>query len=98
MDNPKLGTINNDGSTTWPTVTLAGAPFEHGQYDPPPAIVHTLPGGYLAVGDVWPPRDFDVEAALATLKAEVLALGVPSVSGGGKKADSAPKPDAEVKP
>lgn len=71
--NPKIGTFNGEGAITYPTETLAGAPYSRGQFDPAPAIMHGLPGGHFAVGDVFPPKGFDVEAALAALKKELTA-------------------------
>lgn len=74
--NPKIGTINRDGTTTYPAETLAGAPFERGEYDPHPPIVHYLGAdGHFCIGDVWPPRGFNVEEALQKLKAEVMGSG-----------------------
>ncbi len=88
--NAKIGTIQPDGSVVWPSETLAGAPFERGDFDKPPAIQHTLDAvGHFCIGDVWPPRGFDVNAALDALKAEL----TPAPSS--KKAEKA---DAEAKP
>lgn len=76
--NPKIGTIHADGSLTFPSETLAGAPYERGDFDPMPPIVHTLDAvGHFAVGDVWPPLGFDAHAALDALKAELAAAHAP---------------------
>lgn len=74
--NPKIGIMHDNGTYTWPTETLAGASFAHGDFDPPPAMLHTLDAeGRFAVGDVWPPRGFDVQGALDKLKAELAQGG-----------------------
>lgn len=70
MSNPKIGRFTPEG-TVYPCETITGKPYSRSEYDPPPAIVHEFGGGFFAVGDVFPPRAFDVEAALASLRAEV---------------------------
>lgn len=67
--NPKIGTYAASGAV-YPTETITGKPY---QYDTPPAIVHDLLNGHFAIGDVFPPRDFDVEAALMALNDELSA-------------------------
>lgn len=70
MTNPKIGRYTPEG-TQYPSETITGKPYARSEYDPPPAIVHDFAEGYFAVGDVFPPRDFDVNAALAGLRAEI---------------------------
>lgn len=68
--NPKIGTYTSQG-TEYPTETITGKPFVQGDYDPPPAIVHGLLEGHFAIGDVFPPPGFDVNAEIAKLNAEI---------------------------
>lgn len=70
MNNPKLGRYTPEG-TVYPTETITGKPYARGEYDPPPAIVHNIGEHWFSVGDVFPPQDFDLDAALEALKAAV---------------------------
>lgn len=69
--NPKIGKYTPQG-TVYPSETITGKPFARAEREAPPAIVHELAEGYFAVGDVFPPRGFDVEAALSALRAELV--------------------------
>ena len=68
MNNPKIGKLVPG---EYPTQMITGKSYARGESDPPPLIVHDLLDGYVAIGDMFPPRDFDVEAALTELKAEL---------------------------
>lgn len=68
--NPKIGTYSAEG-VLYPSETISGKSYTRGELDPPPAIVHEFAPGYFAVGDVFPPAGFDLEAALKTLASEV---------------------------
>lgn len=76
MNNPKIGQYTPEG-TIYPSETLAGSPYSRGELDPPPPIVHGLLPGYFAVGDIFPPRDFDVEAEIGKLCAELTPAPAP---------------------
>ena len=73
MSNPKIGKLE---AGEYPTQLITGKAYERGETDPPPLIVHDLGNGYVALGDMFPPRDFDVAAALDALKAEVTPKAV----------------------
>lgn len=75
--NPKIGTYAPEG-TIFPTQTITGKPFQRSEYDAMPPVIHDLIGGHFAVGEVFLPRDFDVEAALQELNAELSAKVKPS--------------------
>ena len=66
--NPKIGKLNPG---VYPSETITGKPYQKTEYDPPPAIVHTLVDDYVAIGDPFPPRDFDAEATVNALKVEL---------------------------
>lgn len=66
--NPKIGSYTPEG-TVYPTETITGKPYARGETDPPPAIVHGVGEQHFAVGEVFLPPDFNVEAALDELKA-----------------------------
>lgn len=68
--NPKIGTYAPEGAI-YPTETISGKPYSRSEYDPPPTIVHGLLDGHFAIGEIWLPRDFDVNAAVAALNAEL---------------------------
>lgn len=70
VDHPKIGKYLPEG-TVYPTETITGKPYARGEFDPPPPIVHEFAVGYFAVGEVWIPRGFSVEAELEKLKAVV---------------------------
>lgn len=72
MQNPKIGKYTRQG-TEYPTETLSGKPYSRAETDPPPAIVHHLTDSAFAVGDVFAAPGFDVDAALAKLRAELAA-------------------------
>lgn len=75
LSNPKLGRYTPEGMI-YPTETITGKPYARGEYDPPPAIIHNIGEHWFAVGDVFPPRDFNVEVALDVLRAEIAAVRV----------------------
>lgn len=75
--NPKIGTYAPEGAV-FPTQTISGKPFQRSEYDAMPPVIHDLLDGHFAVGEVFPPRDFDVEAALQELNAELGAKVKPS--------------------
>lgn len=76
--NPKLGKSTPEG-VVYPSQMITGKPYARAELDPAPTIVHEFADGYFAVGDMFPPADFDVEAELAKLRAEV-APAPPPVS------------------
>ena len=78
MTNPKIGKSTPEG-VVYPSETITGKPYARAELDPAPTIVHEFADGYFAVGDMFPPAGFDVDAALAALRAEV-APAPPPVS------------------
>lgn len=86
--NHKIGHYNDDGTLTYPSKTLAGADFERGEFDPPPAHLHNLGGKFFAIGDVWPPKGFDVNAELDKLRAELTPPVVKTVTKADKQGET----------
>jgi hypothetical protein len=68
MTNPKIGKLEEN---QYPSQLITGKPYQRSETDPPPTIVHDLGEGYVAIGDMFPPAGFDIEAALDVLKAEL---------------------------
>jgi hypothetical protein len=76
--NPKIGTYAPEGAI-YPSETISGKPYSRTEYDPPPTIVHGLLDGHFALGEIWLPRDFDVNAAVAALNAELQGGSAPVI-------------------
>ena len=69
--NPKIGIRNANGTIkSYPSQSLSGRPlsFTGGPKQTPPAIVHNLSATEFAIGDVTPPKGFDVQAAVDALR------------------------------
>lgn len=72
MTDTKIGTRNPDGSiATFPTLTLSGAPYNR---EAEVTLGKSLPGMVLLDGnrfvvlDLFPPKDFDRNAAIEELR------------------------------
>lgn len=95
--NPKIGSVNPvTGEIAYPTETLLGKPYAREFNDPAPAVVHNLPNGQFVIGEVFYPRDFDVNAALAALRGEPKVLTAVDNSTGETVIVPAVTPDAAV--
>lgn len=75
--NPKIGRYTPEGAV-YPSEMITGKPYSRSETDPAPTIVHDFAEGYFAIGDLFPPREFDVNAALAALRAEITPAPVVS--------------------
>lgn len=75
--NPKIGQHTPEG-TVYPSETITGKPYARGEIDPPPLVVHQLDDTHFAIGDPFAPVGFDVDAALAALRAELAPAVTPA--------------------
>lgn len=72
--NPKIGKLN---AGEYPSQTITGKPYSRDEKDPPPTIVYGLVDDWVAVGDIFAPAGFDVQAELDKLMVEVAPKVVP---------------------
>lgn len=69
MADKRIGTLDRFGGVdTYPETSISGQVYEF-----PPTQVCKLDSGRFVVLDIFPPRDFDVQAALAELRTPVRA-------------------------
>lgn len=77
MDNPKIGTIDDAGNPQFPSQSLSGQALDMDDRTTLTGHIHMLTSTTFCIGDVFPVKGFDVQAAIDALKAEVAPQAAP---------------------
>lgn len=76
MNDPRIGTVSEKQGISYPTQTVSGRPITDTNGLP----MHNIGGGMFVMFDIFPQVGFDLDSALAEIKASVSPTPVAKVS------------------